>query len=77
MQKGSLSELIWKMECKGYDSNEIHIWISCIWMLTNIYFIPSIFRGYWQKKDYDDRLAQAHIEIDFTGYKKSNYVLAV
>ena len=64
-----LKELIYKMECKGYDGSEIHFWIDCIWML-NVYIIRILPASDWEKADYEKKLAQAHIEIDFTGYKK-------
>lgn len=78
MVKGSLQELIWKMECKGYDKYSICIYISTIWMIIDYRVLRLSSMGYWGRFHYNDNLAQAHIEIDFMGYvKKPSYAMAV
>jgi len=63
----TIRELIYKMECKGFDILEIHFYLDFVWMVVSIYVLaPSDY----EKKVCKERLAQAHIEIDFTGYKK-------
>jgi len=69
MSRESLPDLIWNMECKGFDSSAIHFYLDTIWLLFS--YIPQIHsRSSYERKLYEERLAQAHIEIDFTGYQK-------
>ena len=65
----TLSDLVWKMECKGFDSISIHFHIHHIWMLFCYSPIFTPMSSY-ERKLYEKNLAQAHIEIDFTGYQK-------
>ncbi len=65
-----LKELIYKMECKGYSWYEISIYVDSIWML-NVYCIRIFPASDYEKRKYEEDLAQAHIEIDFMGYKKN------
>jgi hypothetical protein len=66
MKKETLRDLIWKMECKGFDAYDVHIWISAIWCIT----APLLIVGVAEREYYDKALKQAHVEIDFTNYKK-------
>lgn len=64
-RKNFMKELLYKLECKGFSYVEMHCWINFIWM------IPLYDDGsrYFLKR-HNECLAQAHIEIDFTNYKK-------
>jgi hypothetical protein len=77
----SMSELIWKMECKGYDMDDIHFFVEIVWLIVHPIFMPppTVFftyleepvseKGYyWELYQY--QLNQAHVEIDFMGFKR-------
>lgn len=65
----TLTDLHWKMECKGYSEFEIRFYFESIWMLVN--YSPVIYsRINCERELFLERLKQAHIEIDFTNFKK-------
>lgn len=68
----SITDLIWKMECKGFEDVSIHFYINYIWLLTPGIYLVGIVDNLISC-EYRDRLAQAHIEIDFTNFKKNDY----
>ena len=71
----TLGELIWKMECKGFDAVDIHFYITVIWLIDVFPFVNCPWINYENhRKVYlsmqQSRIDQAHIEIDFTNFKK-------
>ena len=62
----TMSGLVEKMEDKGFDVYEIHFLIDVIWML-HLPMYPRFHRLHLN--EYQERIDQAHIEIDFSGYK--------
>lgn len=72
MARESLRDLVWKMEGKGFDWAEIHFYISVIWdiPLAPVLEYENSYVGMRQDSEYEKRLMNAHVEIDFTGYKK-------
>jgi hypothetical protein len=74
MASESLNDLVWKMECKGYDAYEIHFWITGIWCILGLSYCGNSNHSKFYRNHFDIALAQAHVEIDFTNYKKNSYV---
>ena len=66
----TMSDLIWKMECKGFDVVEIHFYLSAIWMIACLIIIDSRSSLAVVNEHCAFALAQAHVEIDFTNFKK-------
>lgn len=66
----TLSELIWKMECKGFDAVEIYFYLTAIWMVASPVLIHDALSLRIANEHRSLALAQAHVEIDFTNYKK-------
>lgn len=55
MAAETLSDLVWKMECKGYDSFEIRIWIEGIWCIV-AHINEQLDRFFGNIHDYDRRV---------------------
>lgn len=60
-----MEELLYKLECKGFGPVEMYYLVHGIWMIPLYHDGSASF-----SKRYNEALAQAHVEIDFTNYKK-------
>ena len=67
----TMYDLVWKMECKGFDVVEIHFYLSAIWMIASPIIIDSVGSLDVANEHRAFALAQAHVEIDFTNFKKN------